>query len=127
MTVDGEKAKTAVVAREGIDRAIWNLLENGIEHNWRDAPTVAVVVAEDAAGDRPTTTVTGMDDGPGIPADEIEVIQSGTQDKLNHGSGLGLWLINWVVDRSGGDLMFDINGMGGTTATVTLKRASDET
>jgi signal transduction histidine kinase len=84
-------------------------------------------VADNAAENQPMTAITVTDDGPGIPADEIEVIQSGTQDKLNHGSGLGLWLINWVVDRSGGDLMFDINGMGGTTATVTLKRASDET
>lgn len=127
VTVDIETAKTEVIASNGIDSAIWNLLENAVEHNKRDSPTVSVTVADNAAENQPMTAITVTDDGPGIPADEIEVIQSGTQDKLNHGSGLGLWLINWVVDRSGGDLMFDINGMGGTTATVTLKRASDET
>jgi PAS domain S-box-containing protein len=126
VTVDVETAKTAVLASNGIDRAIWNLLENAIEHNCHDAPTVGVVVAEDAAGDRPTTTVTVTDDGPGIPADEIEVIQSGTQDKLTHGSGLGLWVINWVIERGGGDVAFDINSKGGTTVTVTLKRGTDD-
>jgi PAS domain S-box-containing protein len=127
LTVDVETTNTAVIASDGMGRAVWNLLENAIEHNERETPTVSVTVADGATEDQPTTTITVTDDGTGIPADEIEVIQEGAQDKLHHGSGLGLWLVNWVVDRSGGDLAFEINGTGGTTATVTLKQATSET
>lgn len=43
-----------------------------------------------------------VDDGPGIPPTERLVIASGGESALDHSSGLGLWLVDWVVTRSGG-------------------------
>jgi len=42
---------------------------------------------------------------------------------LYHGSGLGLWLINWIVKRSGGTLEFSENQPRGNVVTIELTRA----
>lgn len=67
-----------------------------------------------------TVTVGVSDDGPGIPQQETDVIASGQETPLQHGSGLGLWLVDRVVSQSNGTLSFEVDG--GTTALVTLDR-----
>lgn len=62
------------------------------------------------------------DDGPGIPKQEIEVIDEGEETALAHASGLGLWLVEHVVSQSDGSLSFDVSD--GTYVTVTLPRAT---
>ncbi len=68
--------------------------------------------------------VTVTDDGPGIPEGELAVVRSGEETALDHGSGLGLWLARWGVERIGADLSFE-TGPEGTTATVELPRSGD--
>ncbi len=68
--------------------------------------------------------VTVADDGPGVPEGELAVVRSGEETALDHGSGLGLWLARWGVERIGADLSFD-TGPDGTTATVELPRSDD--
>ena len=68
--------------------------------------------------------VTVADDGPGIPEGELAVVRSGEETALDHGSGLGLWLARWGVERIGADLSFD-TGENGTTATVELPRGDE--
>jgi len=41
-----------------------------------------------------------------LPDAEIEALTQGQETQLTHGSGLGLWLVNWIVELSGGDLSF---------------------
>jgi signal transduction histidine kinase len=60
------------------------------------------------------------DDGPGIPDHEYAVLQEGEETALEHGSGLGLWLVHWVVEKSGGSLAFDATDGEGTTVTITV-------
>jgi signal transduction histidine kinase len=48
------------------------------------------------------------DDGPGIPDHEISVLQNAEETELEHGSGLGLWLIKWGTDTFGGSITFDM-------------------
>jgi len=61
------------------------------------------------------------DNGPGIPAFDREVLESGTAiETLSHGSGLGLWLVYWVVRRSGGKVTVTDRDSVGTTVTVSL-------
>jgi PAS domain S-box-containing protein len=123
VTVSVETDKTtAVIASEGLDVALWNLVENAIEHNDTDQPTVSITVTSESDKNQQTTTVAIADDGPGIPSDETAVLDQGIEDRLTHGSSLGLWLIKWIIDQSGGELSFEINQYGGTTATVTLRR-----
>ena len=106
-----------------LDAVVENLVENAIEHNDADAPQVWVSAAVDGGG----LVVTVADDGPGIPDHELDTIDAGTETPLQHGSGIGLWLVHWGVRSLGGGLSFetgtatdDNDDSRGTTATVRL-------
>ncbi|ELZ84820.1 signal-transducing histidine kinase-like protein [Haloferax elongans ATCC BAA-1513] len=62
------------------------------------------------------------DDGPGIPESEWEVIQRGEETPLEHGTGLGLWLVHWVVTKAGGSVRLDTTSLGGSAVTLELPR-----
>lgn len=104
-----------VVAQGALDVAIRYLLENACEHS-DDAPSVTVTIATT----QQTATITVEDDGPGIPDNEIEVLKDGSETTLNHGSGLGLWIVNWVVEQSDGTIDFETED--GTCVEITLSR-----
>ena len=110
----------AMVASEGLLAvAVTNLIENAIEHNDANEPTVEVECMPD--GDRVRLSI--ADDGPGIPASERSVLLKGNETPLHHGSGLGLWLVYWIVTTSGGDLRFEENEPRGSIVVVWLERA----
>jgi len=48
------------------------------------------------------------------------VLERGRETDLNHGSGIGLWLVRWTATTLEGDLDFDTSD--GTTVTVRLPR-----
>jgi signal transduction histidine kinase len=105
----------AVRAHEKFRLAVHNLVENALEHGG-DAVRIT---AECSAG---TVTLTVADNGPGIPAHEVEVVETGVETDLEHGSGLGLWVVDLVVERSGGRLAFDADD--GTRARIELDAAA---
>ena len=106
--VDGSPALTL---------AFEELLDNAVEHS-EGAPTVAlaVTVRDDSA------VVRVSDDGPGIDDHEQAVILAGEETPLKHGSGVGLWLVKWVVRNVGGTLSF-VDGPG-TTVEIALPAAT---
>jgi K+-sensing histidine kinase KdpD len=63
------------------------------------------------------------DNGPGIPETEREVLTRGTETQLVHGSGIGLWIIHWVVTRYGGELSFEEREDGGSVVRLSLPAA----
>ena len=65
------------------------------------------------------------DDGPGIPAAEVNVLERGYETPLEHGSGLGLWIVNWIVTESGGGISFDENDPRGSVVTLRFEAESD--
>ncbi|WP_330995642.1 ATP-binding protein [Halobacterium salinarum] len=67
------------------------------------------------------------DDGPGIPQTEQQVITSGVETPLKHGSGLGLWIVSWLVTRSNGPLSFNENTPQGSIVTIHLPAAQSGT
>jgi signal transduction histidine kinase len=103
-----------VCARPEIERGLQELLENALEHG---STTVTVTVEQSES----TTVVEIRDDGPGIPDTETAAIEEADIDALSHGSGMGLWLVSYIVSESGGTLEFD-TGSTGTTVCVTLPR-----
>jgi PAS domain S-box-containing protein len=109
----------AVLAMPALDFAVWNLVENALEHNPDPTPTVSLVVECD--GDHVHLHVD--DDGPGIPRHETRVLQTETEDPMTHSSGLGLWAVNWIVQRSHGDLSFSEGPLEGTRVTLTFRSA----
>ncbi|WP_336325677.1 histidine kinase N-terminal 7TM domain-containing protein [Halovenus sp. HT40] len=89
------------------------LVENAIEHGESD-PTVRITASQtDTAFE-----ITVDDDGPGIPDHELEVIQRGEETALEHGSGLGLWLVKWGTARLGGGVTFETEE--GSTITLSF-------
>jgi PAS domain S-box-containing protein len=80
------------------------LLENALRHN--DDPDVTVQWNEEETG------LVVADTGSGISDHETEVFERGHETPLQHGSGLGLWLVKWGVDRVGGSVHFDVDDTG---------------
>ena len=107
---------SGVVIERGasISLAFEELLSNALEHN-DDDPTVSVSVDEHDED----VTVRIADDGPGIGEQERTVIEDGRETPLEHGSGIGLWLVAWIVRTAGGTIEFETDG-DGTTVLVQL-------
>lgn len=98
-----------------------SLVENAIEHNDNSSPRVQIrTTATDT-----TVTLEVIDNGPGIPEDERQVVTGDTEiTPLNHGSGLGLWLVKWITDTYGGRLEIKTVDKEGSVVRVLLDRAS---
>jgi len=95
------------------------LIENACRHNDADVATVDITVEVTNARDYPIT-ISVRDNGPGIPEDELLPLQEGTETPLKHGSGLGLWLVEWGISRLGGTIQFDANEPRGTVVWLRL-------
>jgi len=99
--------------------ALDELARNAIAHN--DAPTPTVEI--EAGVDDGTVTFTVADDGPGMPAVERRVLtDSFVETPTQHGAGLGLWLVTWLVHWCDGELSVTVDG--GTTVTVAVPTES---
>ncbi len=106
-----------------IPKAIEELARNAIVHNDREEPSVAFRVG--ITGE--SVTISVVDDGPGIPEMDRDVLLTGQAiDDLYHGSGLGLWLVYWIVKRSNGSVdVSDVEPRGSEVA-ITLPRERDD-
>ncbi|MFB6150171.1 MAG: histidine kinase N-terminal 7TM domain-containing protein [Haloarculaceae archaeon] len=107
LTVDGGSS---------IELAVEELLTNAVEHHDGESPTVEVTA--ERTGDR-AVELSVADDGPGIADQERTVIEQGYETALRHGSGVGLWLVAWVVREHGGTVEFAERD-DGTTVVVRL-------
>lgn len=114
-----ERARATGVGREQFRRALEALVENAVVHN-TSRPPRAWIDVETTDG---TVRVSVADDGPGIPEMERSIIERGQETPLEHGTGLGLWLVKWIVDAANGDISFAKNETGGSTVTIELRRA----
>ncbi|ARS91392.1 histidine kinase N-terminal 7TM domain-containing protein [Natrarchaeobaculum aegyptiacum] len=104
-----------VVVDPQLERAIDALLENALIHHDGTSPTVAVRL--EAVDGRVVVTI--EDDGPGIPDDELAVLDRGEETPLHHTSGVGLWMAHWIVERSAASIDFE-SDPGGTTVSITV-------
>ncbi|EMA01029.1 PAS domain S-box-containing protein [Haloarcula vallismortis] len=103
--------------------ALAELVENAVEHQATDEGSIAVEITATRADETPGVRVTVHDNGPGITDHEREVIRSGTETPLKHGSGVGLWLVNWIVRNLGGRMSFPATDEPGTTVELQLPAA----
>ncbi|MFC7096574.1 histidine kinase N-terminal 7TM domain-containing protein [Halobaculum marinum] len=100
LTVDAEEA--VAYADELLATAVWNVVENAGRHHDGDTPRVALTVSSDDE----TVEIRVADDGPGIPDGDRAAVESGHETQLQHASGIGLWLVRWIVDGVDGELTF---------------------
>lgn len=104
--------------------AIEELVENAIIHSDKTYPDVHISVetTPDIVG------ITIADDGPGIPEMDRNIL-TGESDitPLYHGSGLGLWFVKEVANRSNADILVTDNQPRGTQITLRFPRAEWDT
>jgi signal transduction histidine kinase len=119
-SVDVEVPETAVaLSAPRLETAISELLDNAAKHAG-DQPSVGIDV---------TTTGTAVeiavwDDGPGLPDQEHPVLTAGEETPLVHGSGLGLWLVYWIVESMEGSLRIgDVDD--GTRIEIRLQKSHE--
>jgi len=109
ITVEAPTGLAARVDPASLTLAVSNLVENAREHG---APPTRVT----AWGDGDEVVIEVRDEGPGVPEHELDMLRAETETALEHGSGLGLWLVRWGIDAIGGELTVDTTD--GTTATL---------
>lgn len=115
LRVSGEVGPVTVNA-QGLRRVLTNLLENAARHG-RDA-TVDVTCAKTGA----ELVITVLDRGPGIPADSLgeltgKYVSIGGQRGT---AGLGLWIVQQIVEAMGGRVDFAARDGGGLAATFRM-------
>ena len=108
-----------VRADDLLSAVLENLLSNAVDHNDADRPRVAV----GAEPDGESVVLRVSDNGPGIPESEREAyFEAGRQHEASVGQGLGLYLVNTLVERYGGTVEITDNEPRGTTVEVELRR-----
>jgi PAS domain S-box-containing protein len=91
-------------ADERLDLAVENLVENAVEHANRPDPVVEIAVETDADDG---VAIVVADNGPGIPDHERDLLTGDRSvSRVEHGAGLGLWVVSWVARSLGGTVSF---------------------
>jgi len=120
ITVEGSIPECPVVANEMLDSVFRNLLGNTVQHN--DAPVPEVTVA--ATESEETVAVRIADNGPGVPdSQKDEIFGKGEKGLDSHGTGIGLYLVEQLVDAYGGSVSVEDNDPGGAVFVVELVKA----
>ena len=120
ITLESDEEITAAVF-PSLSRALEELIENAAKHGG-DSPRVTVAV--DSVPNAVEIRIT--DDGPGLAAHEADVLTTGSETPLTHGSGLGLWLAHWIVSSHDGSIT-PTTTEDGTSMTVSVPRKQTAT
>jgi anti-sigma regulatory factor (Ser/Thr protein kinase) len=105
------------LGNEKLRYVIDNLVDNALRHN--PADTSVMIAAREYGVDKVELVIT--DDGGGLPTVEKQIVSGHTDiDQLNHGSGLGLWLVRWVLDTHYATAEVETQNQQGTTFKIYL-------
>lgn len=121
LAVDTPESAEAL-AGEFLVSAVANVLENAIEHNDADRPSVTVAV-EDTDDE---VQIRVADNGPGIDDERKAAIVRPPEATAEPIHGVGLSLVETVLDRYGGELDIGDNDPRGTVVALRLRRADGE-
>lgn len=117
-----EEDRTVFADEQLFGYVLRNVVENAIEHNDTERPSVSVTVSI-RPSESHTVVIEVADNGPGIPDSELDAIRQGEETALDHASGLGLWATSWGVRQLGGELTFGENDPRGTVVRIELPSA----
>ena len=124
-TVDAAvRTERGICAGPELETALTELVENAVEHD----PGAETRIELGATADGEWVELTVRDDGTGIDDMEAAAIDAGEETDLVHCSGLGLWLVNWIVTRYGGSFGVSERDDGaGSVASIKLPAIDDDT
>lgn len=115
--VDGSLPKVRVWADPLLNSVFRNLLTNAIRHNDKDKPEI-VLSAEESDG---IIRVRVEDNGPGVPDMQKEDVFGQEEKGLDSpGTGMGLYLVDALIDSYGGDVWVEDNDPEGAVFFVEL-------
>lgn len=101
VAIDGSIPPVEVLADEMLDSVFRNLLKNAIIHN--DSKIPEVIVSGTAVEN--SIRIKIADNGPGIPDEQKEqIFDEGKKGLDSEGTGLGLYLVQTLVDRYNGNV-----------------------
>jgi PAS domain S-box-containing protein len=121
VTVEASGALSARAVPE-FRNAIEALVENGLVHG-DDSPRVHVSAYRDST----RVVVVVADNGPGIPEPErASVFDDRPITQLDHGSGIGLWLVRWIVEGCQGELEYERTRDGWTAIRLLLQSVESQ-
>jgi len=125
---DDGTTPVTVEAHPELDAAIREAFANAVEHNDTDDLTIEVSVDDSVTRETPGDwcRLDIVDTGGGIPDVEVEALEGSAESKLVHGLGLGLYLIQTVVEESGGDVEITNRGSEATVVRMWLPCAGDD-
>ena len=107
-----------VRADELLSAVVENLLSNAVHHHDRETASVVVTAERDEEWVR----LRVADDGPGIDDRRKQRV---FEPEVGEGSGMGLYLVETLVDQYGGDVRLADNEPRGTVVELTLPRATE--
>ncbi|SEP86629.1 histidine kinase N-terminal 7TM domain-containing protein [Natrinema salaciae] len=120
--IDGMTTDVTVLGNEMLSSVFTNLLNNAVLHNDAASPHVRVSIED---GDE-VVRVRVSDNGPGVPeAQRDEIFGRGQKGLESEGTGIGLYLVDTLVDGYGGDVWVESSDEAGATFAVELPKATD--
>ncbi|MEF8772750.1 sensor histidine kinase [Halodesulfurarchaeum sp.] len=117
MSVESTILTVEVLADNMLESVFRYLLRNAITHNNKEVPevTVSATTTEEVA------RIRIADNGPGIPDDrKDQIFEEGETGIDSEGTGLGLYLVQTLVDRYEGQIWIDDNDPEGSVFVVEL-------
>ncbi len=109
-----------VRATDMLNSVFRNLLKNAIQHN--DTETTEVTVS--ATEREETMLVRVADNGPGIPDTQKDsVFGKGESGLESHGTGMGLYLVQTLIESYGGSVRVEDNEPRGAKFVIELPKA----
>jgi len=115
--VEAEEGDIRAKAGGLLDILFSNLLENSIRHSGCDKIRIRLLSGDD------DITIIFEDDGRGIADDKKEkIFEKGFGDGKNSGTGLGMYLIQKIIDNYGGSLQVKNSKLGGARFDIQLKK-----
>ncbi|MDY6775731.1 MAG: PAS domain-containing sensor histidine kinase [Halobacteria archaeon] len=113
----GDIPSVEVRANDLIDSVFRNILNNSIEHNDSEEPRIEITAEEDNG----SVIIRIADNGPGVPDEtKDEIFGRGEKGLESEGTGVGLYLVDTVVENYGGEVWVDDSDMGGAVFNVKL-------
>ena len=116
------QTRSVVADAFAVEQILRNLIENAMVVCPPDRP-ILVAISDTWQGDQPSLQVEVIDEGPGIPPENMERIFEPFFSTRSRGTGLGLPIARRLAEAHGGSLELK-SGPSGTTAVLTLPLVS---